>query len=416
MPDRPRSLILAVRDRFARIAAWCVEQPDAGRSSAVVLVALIGAVAALRLEPDAGTDKLVDNGSAAFRRPSTSSERFGDDAVVVLVKGDLDQLVLTPTSASCWRSRAASSGNVAGGQVFTDEPAPAPARRSPSSSRPRSCSARRPSSTRRRSRRPTCSRASPRRRCSRRARPPPRRASAPAAGPQHRAAAGCRAGGRPGGPEPVPAAAPAARGPVRPDRAAAPRRPDLRQLGRLRPARRRATPKAQFSTSVPERRRGADLDPAASPDLTESRAQRGDRPDPRRGRRRRRSSSTTASYVVSGVPVGRRGARRRARRARSSSCWSSALVVMALTLLRCLRPAAAAAAARDRARRGGAHLRAAAAARRLADDGLDRRAAGPDRPRGRLRDPVPGPLPRGARRGLVARRRAAVGPPPAAAR
>ena len=53
---------------------------------------------------------------------------------------------------------------------------------------------------------------------------------------------------------------------------------------------------------------------------------------------------------------------------------------------------AAAAAAGARAGRGRDHLRGAVAGRREPDDGLDRGAAGADRPGGGLRDPVPRPL------------------------
>ena len=93
---------------------------------AVLLVAVIGAVAALRLEPDAGTDQLVDDDSAAFRATEDFKQRFGDDAVVVLVRGDLEQLVLTSDLGTLLSLEGCLSGNVEGGKVFTDAPAPAP--------------------------------------------------------------------------------------------------------------------------------------------------------------------------------------------------------------------------------------------------------------------------------------------------
>jgi hydrophobe/amphiphile efflux-3 (HAE3) family protein len=117
-----------VRDRFARIAGWCVEQPIPV-IAAVVLVALIGAVAALRLEPDAGTDQLVDDDSAAYKATQDFKQRFGDDAIVVLVKGDLDRLVLTSDLGKLLSLEGCLSGNVEGGRVFTDEPAPEPCAR-----------------------------------------------------------------------------------------------------------------------------------------------------------------------------------------------------------------------------------------------------------------------------------------------
>ncbi len=117
-----------MRDRFARIAGWCVEQPIPVVVG-VVLVAVIGAVAALRLEPDAGTDQLVDNDSAAYRATQDFEQKFGDDAVVVLVQGDLDQLVLTSDLGKLLSLEGCLSGNVEGGKVFTDSPAPEPCAR-----------------------------------------------------------------------------------------------------------------------------------------------------------------------------------------------------------------------------------------------------------------------------------------------
>jgi uncharacterized protein len=114
-----------VRDRFARIAGWCVEQPIPV-IAAIVLVALIAAVAALALKPNAGTDQLVDNNSSAYRATQDFKQKFGDDAVVVLVEAPLDQLVLTSDLGKLLSLEACLSGNVDGGAVFTGQPAPAP--------------------------------------------------------------------------------------------------------------------------------------------------------------------------------------------------------------------------------------------------------------------------------------------------
>src|SRR5918992_4200528 len=105
-----------MRDVFARIAGRCVERP-APVLAAVALLALVGVVAALRLEPDAGTDQLVDDDSAAFRATEELKERFGDDAVVVLVEGDLERLVLTEQPRKVLALEACLSG-VREGQVF----------------------------------------------------------------------------------------------------------------------------------------------------------------------------------------------------------------------------------------------------------------------------------------------------------
>ena len=146
-----------MRDRFARIAGWCVERPIPV-VAAVVLLAVIAGVAALRLEPDAGTDQLVDSDSSAYRATQDFKERFGDDAVVVLVKGDLDRLVLTSELGKLLSLEGCLSGNVEGGRVFTDEPAPEPcAAIADCAARAGRARAGPPSSTSRRSRRPTSS-------------------------------------------------------------------------------------------------------------------------------------------------------------------------------------------------------------------------------------------------------------------
>jgi len=61
----------------------------------VAVLAVAGAVLALRLEPSAGTGTLVGSGSDSFQATERYHERFGDDAVVILVRGDLQRLVLT---------------------------------------------------------------------------------------------------------------------------------------------------------------------------------------------------------------------------------------------------------------------------------------------------------------------------------
>ena len=50
-----------------------------------------GLALALRLQPDAGVDTLVGTSSPAYAATQTLRERFGDDAIIVLVRGDLQQ-------------------------------------------------------------------------------------------------------------------------------------------------------------------------------------------------------------------------------------------------------------------------------------------------------------------------------------
>ena len=114
-----------MRDLFARIAAWCVERP-AVALAAVTLVTLVGAIGALRLDADAGTDQLVNEDSDAFVGTEDFKRDFGDDAVVVLVKGDVEKLMLTSELGTLLSLEGCLSGNAPGGQVFENEPAPAP--------------------------------------------------------------------------------------------------------------------------------------------------------------------------------------------------------------------------------------------------------------------------------------------------
>ncbi|MFN8112884.1 MAG: MMPL family transporter [Solirubrobacterales bacterium] len=84
-----------MRRVLGRIGEWSVTHPGAAIAGVVSVVAIVAVVGALRLSPDAGTDKLVDNGSAAYEGTQKFRERFGDDAIVVLAEGDLKKLMLT---------------------------------------------------------------------------------------------------------------------------------------------------------------------------------------------------------------------------------------------------------------------------------------------------------------------------------
>jgi hydrophobe/amphiphile efflux-3 (HAE3) family protein len=84
-----------VRRFLGRIGEWSVTHPAAVIAAVVSVVAIVGVVGGLRLAPDAGTDKLVDDDSAAFAGTERFRERFGDDAIVILAEGDLQQLLMT---------------------------------------------------------------------------------------------------------------------------------------------------------------------------------------------------------------------------------------------------------------------------------------------------------------------------------
>jgi len=80
--------------------------------AAVAVLALAGAALALRLDPSASTDTLVDKGSPAFEATERFRQEFGEEPVVVLVKGELQQAILTPDLGTLLRLEGCLSGNV----------------------------------------------------------------------------------------------------------------------------------------------------------------------------------------------------------------------------------------------------------------------------------------------------------------
>ncbi len=105
------------------LTAWSVRHARAV-VVVTVLLALAGAVSALRLETDAGTDTLVDSGSPAFAATERFHRQFGDDPVVILVKGPLDRLLLTKNIGQLLRLEGCLAGNVPKGE----RPLPGPCR------------------------------------------------------------------------------------------------------------------------------------------------------------------------------------------------------------------------------------------------------------------------------------------------
>ncbi|MFL5386302.1 MAG: hypothetical protein ACJ8GN_27610, partial [Longimicrobiaceae bacterium] len=96
---------------FARFVRGVVRRPVAVLA-AVGVLAVLAAVFALRLEPSASTDTLVNGSSSSFKATERFKKQFGDDAVVVLVKGDLQRTVLTSDLKSLILLEACLSGNV----------------------------------------------------------------------------------------------------------------------------------------------------------------------------------------------------------------------------------------------------------------------------------------------------------------
>ncbi|HSI81606.1 MAG TPA: MMPL family transporter [Solirubrobacterales bacterium] len=99
------------RAALVRIAAWAVEHPGPVLA-ATVLAALVAAIGALGLDPETGTESLVDRDSRAYEATEERKRDFGDDPVVVLVRGDLEQLVLTEDVTTLLMLEGCLAGNL----------------------------------------------------------------------------------------------------------------------------------------------------------------------------------------------------------------------------------------------------------------------------------------------------------------
>jgi uncharacterized protein len=98
-------------EHFARVARLVTRRPLIVLG--VVAVLALGAAAiALRLQPSSSTDTLVNRGSSTFKDTEGFRKQFGDDAVVILVKGNLQKTVLTSDLDRVLRLEGCLSGNV----------------------------------------------------------------------------------------------------------------------------------------------------------------------------------------------------------------------------------------------------------------------------------------------------------------
>ena len=98
-------------DAFARVVGVVTRRPLLVLSI-TALLALGGAALALRLEPSAATETLVDRGSQSFQDTERFKRDFGDEAVLVLVRGRLTNTLLTEDLGRLLRLEGCLSGNV----------------------------------------------------------------------------------------------------------------------------------------------------------------------------------------------------------------------------------------------------------------------------------------------------------------
>jgi uncharacterized protein len=85
--------------------------------AAVAVVAAVSAVLALRLEPSTAVETLVGKHSDSYKATEVYRQKFGDHAIVVLVKGDLANLVLTDNLGRLLGLEGCISGNKPKGQT-----------------------------------------------------------------------------------------------------------------------------------------------------------------------------------------------------------------------------------------------------------------------------------------------------------
>src|SRR5256714_6238498 len=96
---------------FERIVAWTTRRAVFVVAFVAVL-AIAGGVLALRLQPSAATDTLVNRSSGSFQATDAYHRDFGEDAVLILVRQYLPKTVLTADLERLVGLQGCIAGNV----------------------------------------------------------------------------------------------------------------------------------------------------------------------------------------------------------------------------------------------------------------------------------------------------------------
>src|SRR6059058_6141821 len=102
---------MTARERFERLARAAASRPFL-TLGVVLALALGGGLLALGLRPDASSSTFVSSSSASFRATNDDHKHFGADAVIVLVREKLTNLVETKDLATLSQLEACLGGQV----------------------------------------------------------------------------------------------------------------------------------------------------------------------------------------------------------------------------------------------------------------------------------------------------------------
>src|SRR6202020_1556234 len=95
--------------RFERLSGAAARRPILA-VAIVLALALGGGLAALGLRPSAGIDTFVSSSSAGYRATADDERHFGDDAVVILIRESLPNLVETKDLGTLTQLEACLAG------------------------------------------------------------------------------------------------------------------------------------------------------------------------------------------------------------------------------------------------------------------------------------------------------------------